>query len=340
MSGLSVLLEMFPGRMNRTMNHPILAVLASLAIALSLIMPACCDQNEPAPADITETDADSSSPGKESADASPSKEIPGFTFLKEETFSCGDQTHTVRIFVHDRTELEFVLVKGGTFTMGLPEGLRRPQPIEAPFHEVTVPSFLICRTELPQSAWDKITVEMKEAEWSDEREWTGPTYPIECVNWYDATAWCKAVGLRLPSEAEWEYACRSGSTTDYCYGDGTGDDEEDNVMADYGWIDINSANRSRAVALKKPNAFGIYDMHGNVWEWCQDVFQDKYEGTPTDGSAHVGDDENRIFRGGGFPRRAKYCKSALRYRCPATERDKFIGFRPACSLPENFDWGD
>jgi len=303
-------LERFSGRNDYTMKQPIFTILAMLVIGLCLITPACSEQIEPA------------------------AEIPGFTFAKEETFSCGEVKRTVRIFVHDKTGLEFVLVEGGTFTMGMPEGVRLPQPAEAPQHEVKVPSFLICRTELPQSVWDKIANEVEEKEWGAEREWTNERNPIEGINWHDAKAWCAVAGLRLPSESEWEYACRAGTTTDYCYGDGTGEDSDDDVMAEYGWIDTNSGNYARVVGLKKPNALGLHDMHGNVWEWCGDVFQDKYEGTPNDGSAHVGDDENRVFRGGGFARRAKYTKSGLRYRCPSTQRHKFIGLRPACSLPE------
>ena len=316
------------------MKHPICTVPALLLIGLCLITPACSEQTEPESNDATKTEETSKATEPAPADPTPSKEIPGFTFARDETFSCGEEERTVRIFLHDMTGLEFVLVEGGTFTMGMPEGVRLPQPTKAPYHEVTVPSFLICRTELPQSAWDKIVGGVEEKEWGDEREWTNEDNPIEGVSWHDANAWCAVAGLRLPSEAEWEYACRAGTATDYCYGDGTGEDSDDDVMAEYGWIDINSGNFARVVGLKKPNALGLHDVHGNVWEWCQDVFMDGYEGTPTDGSAHVGEDENRVFRGGGFPRRAKYCKSGIRYRCPSTERHKFIGFRPACSLPE------
>ena len=113
---------------------------------------------------------------------------------------------------------------------------------------------------------------------------------------------------RLPSEAEWEYACRAGTTTRYSFGD------SESKLGDYAWYTKNSDSKTHSVGKKKPNPYGLYDMHGNVWEWTQDEWYSNYNGAPTDGSAwESGDGALRVYRGGSWRCFAQLCQSAYRY---------------------------
>ncbi|MFH1998514.1 MAG: formylglycine-generating enzyme family protein, partial [Planctomycetota bacterium] len=244
-------------------------------------------------------------------------DMPGFSYLKEETFSCGGQTNTVKIYRHDKTGLEFVLVPGGSFMMGSDDGSSDEKPV----HRVSIKPFLLCRTECTQEAWDRIGGK-------DSRKWRGSNLPIENVSWDACTAWCQKAGLRLPTEAEWEYACRAGTSFSYCFGD------SDSSLSGYAWYDGNSGNKTHPVGEKKENAFGLYDMPGNVWEWCQDGYHDSYSGAPSDGSAwDSGASSRRVDRGGSWDLDSRYCRSANRNRYTPDCCYDYLGFRPALSCP-------
>jgi len=246
-------------------------------------------------------------------------EAQGFPYLRKETFSCGGQTHTVPIYRHEKTGLEFVQVPGGEFTMGSPDGESGRHSDEGPQRRVQVKPFLLCRTEVTQAVWDKIGG-------SDPRNWRGSDLPIEQVSWEDVTAWCKKAGLRLPTEAEWEYACRAGTASRFCFGDTDGE------LSDYAWYSGGGGRQTHPVGQKRPNAFGLFDMHGNVWEWCEDWYQDSYRGAPTDGSAWLGGSSFRVNRGGGWVDVPKHCRSAIRNWSLPGYRLRDLGFRPSSPL--------
>jgi len=181
----------------------------------------------------------------------------------------------------------------------------------------------------------------------------GRELPVEQVSWDDAVEFCKKLGdmiavdrvpgtrssgsrgdpegrplvIRLPTEAEWEYACRAGTRSEYCSGDGLGD------LADVGWHNGNSGSALHSVGRKKPNAWGLYDMHGNVWEWCQDWYKDRYaEGAASDPRGPA-EGVYRVSRGGGFGDDPEYSRSARRFgRDPAT-RGVYLGFRVVMAAP-------
>jgi len=154
------------------------------------------------------------------------------------------------------------------------------------------------------------------------------------VSWQDARAYCRWAGLVLPTEAQWEYACRAGTTTGYYLGN------DETSLARAGWYAGNSEGRPHPVGQKEPNAFGLYDMHGNVWEWCLDAFgkDAAAKSRPADGPADgrrrepVGDAAG-VIRGGGWGNPARLARSAFRVRPPAGYRDDCIGFRPAERIP-------
>lgn len=128
---------------------------------------------------------------------------------------------------------------------------------------------------------------------------------------------------RLPCEAEWEYVCRAGTTTRYSFGD------DESKLGDYAWYSENSGSETHPVGQKKPNSWGLYDMHGNVLEWCQDKWHDNYNGAPSDGSSwdESGSSSLRVYRGGSWSRNAGDCRSAIRYYDVPDFRYGFLGFR-------------
>ena len=155
----------------------------------------------------------------------------------------------------------------------------------------------------------------------------GTHNPIEGVSWQDCKNFCEKSGLKLPSEAQWEYACRAGSTDTFA---GT------SRLDDMGWYLKNSGRRTHPVGQKKPNGFGLYDMHGNVWEWCEDVMDWQfYEKTESRGKNPVCShgEGGRVFRGGSFTYNAFHCRASTRAGGNPTPDDSYIGFRPAYYPP-------
>ncbi len=154
-------------------------------------------------------------------------------------------------------------------------------------------------------------------------------HPVVKVSWYDAWLYCRWLGARLPTEAEWECAARGGTTTEYWSGNEPAD------LARVGWFDQNSNGQLQQVGQKPANAFGLHDVHGNVWEWCQDKWHSNYAGAPTDGRAwEGGGSADRVVRGGSFVYGAGLCRSASRGRLQPGGRDVLLGFRPARFVTE------
>jgi len=262
----------------------------------------------------------------------------GFRFDREETFSCGGQTKSIEIYIHKRTGLEFVIVPGGNFKMGSPPSEVRRDSDEGPQHPVEIKPFLLCRTECTQFAWDEVGG-------NDDRRWSGKNLPIESLSWEDATRWCRdAGGLRLPSESEWEYACRAGTDSLFCFGDTAavlyeyGNYCDSSNSNDWSWRDTrydDGFDKTATCGSYKPNAFGLYDMHGNVWEWCEDTWHDSYDGVPADGQPRTaGASSSRVYRGGSWSHIASGCRSAYRGWSFQSSRFDNLGFRPAFSLPD------
>ena len=159
--------------------------------------------------------------------------------------------------------------------------------------------------------------------------------PVEHISWDDAAEFCRRLselpeekaGMRrygLPTEAQWEYACRAGSTTRYCFGD------EELALDEYAWYAANSGDETHSVGEKKPNAWGLFDMHGNVWQWCADCAGwDYYRQSPEDDPQGPSSGEGRVFRGGAFRHHPYDLRSAFRYLERPVVRTDDIGFRVA-----------
>lgn len=219
---------------------------------------------------------------------------------------------------------EMVELPAGSFDMGSDNG----EPNEKPVHRVAVKAFAIGKTEITQAQWLALMG-------TDPSNFVGcgDTCPVEQVSWDDVQKYIQKLNAktgkqyRLPTEAEWEYACRAGSRQEYC-----GSDNPDAVS----WNSSNTGsffNTPYPVATKKPNAFGLYDMSGNVWEWVEDNFHENYTGAPTDGSAWLGGSSMRVLRGGSWGKQPKFSRAAVRHKFGTNYRDFSYGFRLARSLP-------
>jgi formylglycine-generating enzyme required for sulfatase activity len=211
---------------------------------------------------------------------------------------------------------------------------------EKPAHKVTISKpFAMSKYQVTFDDYDKYCDATGTKKPSD-NDWGRGKRPVINVSWNDAQKYCQWLSeqtgyeYRLPTEAEWEYACRAGSSTKWCFGD------DENQLQDYAWYGENSGDKTHPVGEKKPNKFGLYDMHGNVWEWCEDDWHENYDGAPTDGSARKkygsawkNSNENRsLLRGGSWVLRCKYCRSAYRGGYYRGSRDGSYGVRLVCGV--------
>lgn len=240
--------------------------------------------------------------------------------------------------------LAMVEIPGGKFTMGSPESEAERFDDEGPQHEALVPPFYIGKFAVTQAewrviaGWEKVERDLK----PDPSRFKGNDRPVENVNWEDAKEFCarlaKKTGrlYRLPSEAEWEYACRAGTTAPFAFGE-TITPEIVNYNGNYPYAKAKKGkDRGETVlvgSLGVANAFGLFDMHGNVWEWCEDVWHNNYNGAPTDGSAWLsgGDSSRRMLRGGSRFDAARNCRSACRGDDDARLILYLVGFRVVVS---------
>jgi formylglycine-generating enzyme required for sulfatase activity len=229
----------------------------------------------------------------------------------------------------DRGGYVLLSIPGGTFRMGSPEGEAGRAAQEGPVHSVTVPTFQLGRYPVTNREYQSFLESNPDVAppgfWGDE-EFTRPHQPVVGVTFDDATRYCAWAGLRLPSEAEWEYACRAGTATRYHHGDAESD------LQRSAWYSHVAERRLHDVGEKAPNAFGLYDMHGNVWEWCEDDWHDDYVRAPADGRAWLDDprSDDRILRGGSwFGNHADYVRSATRRSGYSALAEFNLGFRCA-----------
>jgi formylglycine-generating enzyme required for sulfatase activity len=215
---------------------------------------------------------------------------------------------------------------------------------ETPQHRVTLHAFQMGRTPVTLAQFERFARDSGNAALLDERfrranEGQGGLTPVVWVSWQDAQAFVEWLNrskpkadtgtYRLPSEAEWEYAARGGTTTRYFFGDGAG-----HWLGLYAWYDKNAGNRQRVVGGKKPNAYGLHDMLGNVWEWTADCWNEDYRNAPAEGSAwQQGDCSRRVVRGGSWFDVPLYLRVTARFGDRAARRIGYDGFRVVRSLP-------
>ncbi|OGS75521.1 MAG: hypothetical protein A2Z94_00920 [Gallionellales bacterium GWA2_55_18] len=224
----------------------------------------------------------------------------------------------------ERAQLDaegMVMIPAGSFEMGASNGDNDEKPV----HRVDVKPFAMGKYEVTQKEW-------REVMGSDPPEFGFKgcdTCPVESVSWNDIQEFIRKLNARtgkqyrLPTEAEWEYACRAGGRHTYC-----GSDDIDAVA----WQIRNSKEKTHPVGQKQANAWGLYDMSGNVWEWVEDSYHDSYNGAPTDGTAWQGDGAKRVLRGGAWFSLSNNARAAIRSRNVPANRYYMYGFRLARTL--------
>ena len=231
--------------------------------------------------------------------------------------------------------MKFVLIPAGKFTMGSPAGEKDRDKDEGPQREVTISkAFHMGVTEVTQAQWKAV---MGTEPWSGKpRVRLGAVHAASYISWDDGAAFCSVLSkktgkaVRLPTEAEWEYACRAGSQARFSFG---GDDSK---LGDYAWCKENALDKdeeyAHAVARKKPNAWGLYDMHGDAFEWCADWYADSYENAESIDPKGPDSGSDRVLRGGSWYVDPSYCRSANRTKYSPGNRSFSSGFRVVVSL--------
>ena len=237
--------------------------------------------------------------------------------------------------------VEMILVPGGPFEMGSAQ----QREIDEPLHQVYVAPFYVDKYEVTQAEYERVMG-------TNPSRWKGAKNPVEQIRWTNAVEYCnarsrleglqpaydpqtwecdfQADGYRLPTEAEWEYAARAGTNTEYFFGDGHAQ------LKDYAWFKENCTRRPRPVGSREPNPWGLYDVYGNVWEWCHDFYgEDYYRASPERDPQGPAEGENRVVRGGCWNSRPDECRSAYRNyedpgytdTCFGKDIHGFVGFR-------------
>lgn len=221
-----------------------------------------------------------------------------------------------KTFISSSTDIEFMLIPSGIFMMG-----SKDYDHEQPIHKVKIDkSFYLGKYPVTQNQWKIIMG-------SNPSHFIGDNLPVETISWSDVQEFIKKINemegidkYRLPSEAEWEHACRSGTVTSFHFGD------DESKLGDYSWYSSNSESETHPIGQKKPNDLGLYDMHGNVWEWVQDKWHENYGGAPSDSDVwEDGYSSSRVIRGGNWSSTARSCRSAN--RSGNSSNNNRIGFR-------------
>ncbi|MFA5553028.1 MAG: formylglycine-generating enzyme family protein [Phycisphaerae bacterium] len=236
-----------------------------------------------------------------------------------------------KVEISDGVFMEFVLIPAGEFVMGSPSNEKNRGWDEGPLHQVRISkSFYLGKYEVTQEQYEAILGE------NPKLKFRSPNLPVENVDWRQAGIFCQAVSnktglkMRLPTEAEWEYSCRAGTDTEFYTGNMI-----DPEQANYDWGKsynkskrANSLGRTKMVGSYPPNAFGLYDMHGNVWEWCQDIYKnDYYKASRIVDPVNDGPKGSRVIRGGAWNEGPEKLRSAQRSKRIEGADRRHIGFR-------------
>jgi formylglycine-generating enzyme required for sulfatase activity len=246
--------------------------------------------------------------------------------------------------------LDMILIPGGTFLMGSPPDELERYDDESPQHSVTVPTFFMGRYPITQAQWRVVAFLPQVNRKLDPAlsYFKGDNRPVDGISWYDAVEFYQRLSqythrsYRLPTEAEWEYAARAGTTTPFYFGETITAELANYRATDIYGDGVQGEYRQETTPVDHfgiANAFGLCDMHGNVWEWCLDYWHDnyKYKDAPDDGSAWLTDEEEalRVLRGGSWNDLPRYCRCASRFNHLPGYVNYGFGFRVVCEYPRS-----
>lgn len=247
--------------------------------------------------------------------------------LQQETAAYLDQPVVRTIDLGDDAQIRLVLIPAGEFDMGSPPSEEARENDEGPVRRIKIGTpFYIGRCEVTQAQWKAVMGHARS-------NFKGPDFPVDGIRWAEAVEFCKRLGerepetFRLPTEAEWEYACRAGSTTPYSFGD------DAPFLVEHAWFNSNSGGKTHPVGQKASNAFGLHDMHGNVWEWCSDWYAEYLSGSTVDPMGPP-EGSSRILRGGSWFCTPGPCRSANRGWNTPHIQDDDVGFRVVMECPK------
>ena len=245
-------------------------------------------------------------------------------------------------------------IPSGTVLMGSPDDEIDRSDEEGPQYEGSISQFFMSKYPVTQAQWQAVaTLPKVNGDLNaNPSQFKGDLLPVESVSWYDAVEFCDRLTIhtnrqyRLPTEAEWEYACRAGTAAPFYFGETITTDLANYRGADYEELGLSGSyddgpegeykGQTTPVGhFDSPNAYGLCDMHGNVWEWCQDHWHNSYEGAPVNGTAWIegGNANRRIIRGGSWNDYPRFCRSAYCDSYSPAYRDSDIGFRVSCAAP-------
>ena len=264
---------------------------------------------------------DSSSPDSD-VEAIQSRPSPGLIEQSDTISTQKKSSSEITTYTVNGVSFEMVAVKGGTFTMGATSEQGSDAYVwEKPTHKVTLSDYMIGKTEVTQELWQAVMG-------SNPSEFKGDKLPVECVSYEDCEKFIEKLksltgqDFRLPTEAEWEYAARGGNKSKGFKYSGSND------IGSVAWYtSTTNDSGTKPVATKSPNELGLYDMSGNVWEWCYDYYDDYSSGSQTNPKG-PSSGSIRVVRGGGWSGDARYCRVSLRGDYPDS-RDYFLGLRLA-----------
>lgn len=249
-------------------------------------------------------------------------------------------------------DLEMIFIPSGKLEMGSPDSELQRIEYESPLHPVSIEAFFISKFPITQRQWKAIVskshlLEVRGLNIAQNLDlepfnFKGEDLPVEQVSWSEAKLFCRLLSVhtgreyRLPTEAEWEYACRAGTKTPFYFGE--------TITSNLANYDGGKTYREESkgeyrkyttpVGTFPPNAFGIYDMHGNVWEWCEDDWHRNYTNAPNDGTAWIFNHQENLFkviRGGSWRSKPNFCRSAFRNGAEPGDKESYIGFRVVCN---------
>lgn len=237
--------------------------------------------------------------------------VPGAHEIVDDKFDKGAEQRYAELIAKD-----MVHIPKGSFIMGSQKEEEGRSSDETQ-HEVHLDGFYLSRVQVTNAIYERFDSGHARNKFSSSDD-----QPVVEVNWYEAVMFCRWLGCRLPTEAQWEYACRGGSKSAYCFG------EDRNVLGEYAWFRENSEGKTHPVGKKIPNTYGLYDMHGNVWEWCHDWYGEEYGEDNQDPSGPASG-SYRVRRGGGWDNSASALRSADRYGHVPGYASSHMGFRVA-----------